>query len=269
MLKIGDFSKLTRVSIRMLRHYDELGLLRPAHIDTWTGYRYYTAEQMARLNRILALQDLGFSLEQIGVMLDEQYSLDDLRSMYRMKQAELQDKVQAELARLARVEARLKQIESEDMPLPYDIVVKQVGPQWVAGARGKISQYHNIGYLFEQVFAHVAKHNVGGLPAAVWHDDSYREDEIDAEALVLLPAPVTESAIVKVYQLPQTTLAALVYQGAFNRIGAAYDTLVRWIDVSGNQIAGPNRELYLHFTQPMRPDDESYVTEIQFPISQV
>jgi len=66
MLKIGDFARLGQVSVRMLRNYDELGLLTPAHIDQWTSYRSYTADQLARLNRIVALKGLGFSLEAVG-----------------------------------------------------------------------------------------------------------------------------------------------------------------------------------------------------------
>jgi DNA-binding transcriptional MerR regulator len=106
MFKIGDFSKLSRVSVKTLRYYDEVGLLKPIQIDRFTGYRFYSVDQLPRLNRILALKDLGFSLEQIGRLLDEELPPSELRGMLRLKQGELQQQVDEQQSRLARVEAR-------------------------------------------------------------------------------------------------------------------------------------------------------------------
>jgi DNA-binding transcriptional MerR regulator len=87
MLSIGDFARYGRVSVRMLRHYDTLGLLLPARVDPASGYRFYTAAQLARLNRIVALKDLGFTLDQVRAMLDEQVSAEQLRGMLRLRRA--------------------------------------------------------------------------------------------------------------------------------------------------------------------------------------
>ena len=114
MFKIGDFSKLSRVSVIALRYYDELGLLKPAHIDRFTSYRYYSLDQLPRLNRILALKDLGFSLEETARLLDDTLSPAQMRALLQEKQAQIQQRVAEEQARLARVEARLRQIEQED-----------------------------------------------------------------------------------------------------------------------------------------------------------
>ena len=126
MIKIGDFSKLAHVSIKTLHHYDDLGLLRPTHVDRYTGYRYYEIGQLSRLNRILALKDLGFSLEQVSQLLDEDLSTAEIRGMLRMKQMELAGQVEEEQARLARVEQRLKQLEYERHPLHAAVAVKEV-----------------------------------------------------------------------------------------------------------------------------------------------
>ena len=107
MFKIGEFSRLSRVSVRMLRHYDQLGLLTPSQIDPFTNYRYYSADQLPRLNRILALRDLGFSLEQIAGVLDEDLPADQLLGMLKLKRAEIEEQMQAERLRLARLEARI------------------------------------------------------------------------------------------------------------------------------------------------------------------
>jgi predicted transcriptional regulator YdeE len=113
MLKIGEFAKKGQVTVKTLRHYDKLGLLKPAWIDRFTGYRYYALEQMPRLNRIMALKDLGFTLEQTGRILQNELTVDELRGMLRLKCAELEQRIEEEQARLTQVESRLHQIENE------------------------------------------------------------------------------------------------------------------------------------------------------------
>ena len=108
MFKIGDFSRLAQVSVKTLRYYDRLGLLTPAWIDRYSGYRYYTAGQLPRLNRILALKDLGFSLDQVKRLLQDDLPVAELRGMMRMKQLELEGQLREEQARLERVENRLR-----------------------------------------------------------------------------------------------------------------------------------------------------------------
>jgi DNA-binding transcriptional MerR regulator len=136
VLKIGEFSQLGRVSVRMLRHYDATGLLKPAEVDHLSGYRFYAVEQLPRLNRILALKDLGLSLEQVGRLLAvEEPPASELRGMLAMRRADLEEELREGQERLARVEARLRQIEREDEPSPYEVILKEVAPLTVASAR--------------------------------------------------------------------------------------------------------------------------------------
>src|SRR5262249_11828576 len=129
---IGAFARVAQVSVRTLHHYDDIGLLRPAQVDPQTGYRWYRADQLPRLNRILALRDLGLPLAEVRRVVDDEVSLDELRGMLRLRQAEARDRVAAERERLARVEARLRQMEVEGRIGEYDIVVKPLEPQHVA-----------------------------------------------------------------------------------------------------------------------------------------
>src|SRR5690606_16723513 len=124
MFGIGDFARHGQVSVRMLRHYDAVGLLRPARVDPVSGYRFYEAAQLSRLNRIIALKDLGFTLNQVGSILDEQVSTEELRGMLRLRRAELEEDRAAAEARLAQVEARLRGLESEGLMSAYDVVPK-------------------------------------------------------------------------------------------------------------------------------------------------
>ena len=126
MFGIGDFANLGRVSVRMLRHYDAIGLLRPARVDPATGYRYYTAAQLRRLNRVIALKDLGFTLQQVQTMIDEKVDPGELRGMLRLRRAELAAQLADDNARLARVDARLRMIETEGHMATGDVVLKRI-----------------------------------------------------------------------------------------------------------------------------------------------
>jgi effector-binding domain-containing protein len=270
VIRIGEFSKLSQVSIKTLRYYDEMGLFKPINVDPFTGYRYYSASQLPRLNRILALRDLGLSLDQIAQVLDEGVSAEQLRGMLRLKRAELQQHIAGEQARLARVEARLSTIDMEDTMPEYDVVIKQIETQLVAGVRDTLSSYPDVGRLFPEVYSHLTRHGVSGpdlIGAAIWHDDEFKTSEIDGEAVVFLKQAIPEGGRVKVYELPGATMASVIHNGAYNTFNQAYEAVLHWIEANGYKIVGPNREVYLYCTQPVHQDDDSYVTEIQFPVA--
>jgi len=265
MLRIGDFSTLSQVTIKTLRYYDEQGLLHPAHVDMVTGYRYYAVSQLSSLHRILALRDLGFSLDQIGSILNDGVSAEQLRGMLLLRQVEQQAKVEEEQSRLARLQARLSLIEKEQS-MGNEVVIKHVPAQWIASVRETIPNYPSVGKLYAEVAA--------GLPAgscitgvALWHDPDFRDHDVDAEAGFYLKHPIDASGRVKVHELPPETVASAMHHGAYDRLSEAYDALLRWVGSSGYAVAGPIRELYLQVSMPVRQDDESYVTEIQVPVA--
>ena len=154
MFKIGDFSRLAQVSVRMLRHYDKLGLLTPGQTDKWTGYRYYTIDQLPRLNRIVALNGLGLTLQEIGDLLGGGNALppEQLRGMLMLRRVELERELEERRWQLASVEARLQQIEQENEPDPYEIVVKSVEPLPVASLRLVIPTVQEVGYYCQTLY---------------------------------------------------------------------------------------------------------------------
>ena len=131
MLKIGEFSRLSQVTVKTLHHYDELGLIKPAHIDSITSYRFYTVEQLPRIHRIIALKELGLSLEQIGIMLNEELPTEQIRGMLKLKQGEIQQNVREARRQLALVEFRLRMIEAEVNFPDLDVVIKKLEPMRV------------------------------------------------------------------------------------------------------------------------------------------
>ena len=272
MLKIGDFSKLSQVSVKALRHYDRLGLLQPAQVDSNTGYRFYTANQLPRLNRILAFKNLGFSLDTIAQLLDEdgEMSVETLRGMLRQKQLELKQTLRDEQARLTRVATYIHHLEKGNTMANIDVVIKDVAPIQVASIRETLPNYHAIGQLIGEIEGAIAQQ---GLPQsttylAIWHEEGYKEKDIDGEAALGVPKEFTGSDRIRTYELPGwDKCACLVHAGSYNAMQEPYTNLVSWIEANGYRIIGPNREVYL--VGGPDPDDDTYVTEIQFPVEAI
>jgi DNA-binding transcriptional MerR regulator len=126
MLKISEFSRLSQVTVKTLHYYDKIGLLKPVHIEGSTGYRYYSVEQLSRIHRIMALKELGLSLEQVGLILDQDLSVDQIRGMLQLKQVEIQEQISREQKRLSLVEFRLRMIEAEINFPELDVVIKSL-----------------------------------------------------------------------------------------------------------------------------------------------
>ncbi|MBN1965091.1 MAG: MerR family transcriptional regulator [Anaerolineae bacterium] len=273
MLKIGDFARIARVTIRALHHWEDLDLLRPARIDAWTGYRYYTLEQLPRLNRILALKDLGLSLEQIGHLLQRDLPPDELRGMLRLKQAELEDQVRDVQERLARVEARLRQIEQEDVMPDYEVIVKTVEPLRVALVRETIPNLNEIGAAVGRMFGLLGRFvgmsgaNFAGPGMCLYFDQEDRQADLDIGAAFPYSGELPAHEQVQLFELPAGTMATLVHRGAFDGIQGAYKALFTWIEANGYQANGAVREVYLQFDA--NGDPAHYVTEIQVPVERV
>jgi DNA-binding transcriptional MerR regulator len=272
VIRIGNFARIAQVSTRALRLYDKLGLLKPTHVDPSTDYRYYSIEQLPRLNRILALKDLGFSLDQIAVVLRSELSAEQLRGMLTMKRAEVERRVAAEQAQLARIAARLRQIEQEDLLDTYEVVIKRIEPQWVAAVRGEISDYITSEPIFIQLFAELdaylahsgVRHT--GPRVGLFYDLGTHEHAIQVHAGMLLPAPIPGNMRVEIVQLPGIEqMACVVHHGPYDEtLIQANTAILRWIDANGYQTRAPTREIYLYYQ--VNGDPTQFVTEIQIPI---
>ena len=279
MFRIGEFSQMAQVTIRTLRHYDELGLLKPVHTDRFTDYRYYTIEQLPQLNRILALKDLGFSLEQIARSLKDDVSPDQLRGMLMMKQAELEQQVQEEQMRLARVATRLRQIEQEGKQPEYEVVLKQGMAQTVVSLRETVptveampryrcSMYTDIyNWLDEQRIKPI------GQELVIYHNTEYFEEDIDMETGVIInkaglsPKQPSMKNNQHMYELPATsTLASVVHRGNFYDVPQAISALFIWVGTNGYTASGPYREIHLFGRENDLTDLEHITLEMQVPV---
>lgn len=268
MIRIGDFARIGQVSIATLRHYDEINLLKPIAVDSFTSYRYYSVSQLPRLNRILALKDLGFSLDQIEQVLNG-LSVEQLRGMLKMKQAEFQQQIADEQARLARIEARLRQIESEDTMPVYDVVLKMVPAMVIASRTVTIPINEQVPvYLDRALFEAYNYAKTKGARVisdwfAIWHQPAEIHANEIAEAAVPIDHTLPSSDQVNVYELPQTQVASLIHHGAFKDLAQEHTALLRWIEANGYEIIGPYREIYIKHD---RNNMSNSATEIQYPV---
>lgn len=272
MLRIGHFARITCVGVKTLRYYDQIGLLTPAHIDKFTGYRYYALAQWQRLNRILALKDLGLSLDQIAQILSDDLSDEALRGMLRLVSVELKEQIHGMQSKLERVEKRLNKLELEDVMPALDIVVKEVAALRIVG------QHQTCNENFQQVFDGVFDNMIDfaqtqGIKYAAPLMAVFYEDPVDAggEADFEVAVPTNDEFAVpermRVHTLPAVEqMATAIVVGALtpDEWDVAYEDLLEWIEVHGYVVDGPYRDIYHQVDK--ENNDAGSVTEIQFPI---
>jgi DNA-binding transcriptional MerR regulator len=264
VFRIGDFSRLTQVTVKALRHYDDLGLLRPAHVDRDTGYRYYSGAQVMRLNRILVLKDLGLALDQIGPFLESDLSSDQLRAMLQIKQAETSRRIEQEQIRLARIEAWLGE-GGEAVGARIDVVLKRVDAQRVASIRQVLPRRGDVGQLFRALAVYRQRHALGASSwTVVWHDGDFREECADAEATFATSDQLPADDRICASELPLVeSMACVVHHGPADSIGSACRALLQWVDANGYQLAGPER---VRMIERGGTNGAADVVELQVPI---
>ena len=275
MFLIGEFSKISRVSKRLLRYYDAIDLLKPAHIDEETGYRYYSANQLSRLNRILALKDLGLSLEQITQMLEADISDDEIQGMLLLKKAEAEQALLEDLQRLRLIETRLQLNQSADRS--PDVVIKSIPTQPFLAARvqfptsEELMQY--VAELLHVVPAQLSPTVLGAF-AGIFFTDDFSQTNHDVELGFFLKRPFSKTIIItdehrlSPYALPAVeTMATAVQVGAPDPVLVGLNKIAHWIEANGYRIAGPYREIGYGVTSTT--DLSEVAIEIQIPIEKV
>ena len=271
MFTIGDFARHGRVSVRMLRHYDAIGLLHPAHVDQSSGYRFYKAAQLSRLNRIVALKDLGFTLQQVQAILDKDISAEELRGMLRLRRAELEAALAATASGLAQVEARLRLIGNEDSMPKEDVIIRQLPAVHLAELSGTATSFSpdETSPLIDGLLAELCRRldSAGIAPAGprTVYFETPREGEYGIVVHVGLPVSpvVTEGQDFQVVSLPPVERAAtIVHRGLVHGFLSTSQLLVRWVEAHGYRFDGHAREVTLSSSS----NPEECVAELQAPV---
>lgn len=275
MLRIGEFSRLSQVPIKTLRYYDEIDLFKPSQIDKFTDYRYYALEQLAQIHSIMALKELGLSLEEIARLLSENLSPEEIRRMYRLKHAEAQQRIREEQQRLAQIEFRLRQIEGEGRIETVDIVIKRVEPFYAMTLRRAFrdnDERQEAAAAIEQAFADGRIKWNGSAITHIYREEEFQGDYSDGEYAI--PVDTTHTASVSdsrwgtftLRELPAIEQAATyLHQGDYDTLNEKYLFLQRWAAENGYKLSGEWRFVY-HRGPMHQVDPSEYLTELQHPI---
>jgi DNA-binding transcriptional MerR regulator len=275
MFRIGEFSTIARVSDVLLRHYDEIELFEPAYVDPENGYRYYAIEQLPQLNRILALRELGLSLQQIARLIHDDISPEEIQGMLKLKQAQIEQAVQEEQSRLRRVASRLKQVQEHGAFPRHDVVMKAIPAQHFLSIREPVPFIRRSGWMYYQVSDAVVQHQVPdvGHCMAIFHDPYFRERNVDFELGFVLRAPhqisipLPEGRVMTVKDVdPIEQAMTCVHMGPWSELHLGFAAIGAWMEDNRMRIAGRAREVYLNLVPP--EEDDELVVEIQIPVSQ-
>ena len=276
MFRIGEFSRIARVTIETLRHYDALGLLKPVNVDPFTGYRYYSARQLMSLNRILALKDVGFSLEEIARILQEKLTNEELRGMLKAQLVRAEQEIQAAQLRQERIVARLQYLNLEDDMPEYEVALKPVEKLTIAAIREVVPTLEQMpqrcSEMFDAIERWLRENNLPFGPSmSIYYNEGFTRENIDTECSFILTDPGAvnlprPNAPIKVRQLDSTPLVAstIATSDFYKKPGGllpAYNALAQWIEENGYLIAGPPRELFYGTAEK-----GDLTAEVQFPV---
>jgi DNA-binding transcriptional MerR regulator len=276
MFRIGEFSRISRVTIDTLRHYDALGLLKPAKVDPFTGYRYYSARQLASLNQILALKEVGFSLEEIARILQEKLTNDQVRGMLKAQLVRAEQEVREAQLRQERILARLHTLDLEDNMPEYDVSLKPVETLTVAAIRETVPTLEQMpqrcSEMFDTLEEWLRRNSLSFGPSmSIYYNEGFARENIDTECafIVTEPAalkgakPVPRIAVREIDAVPlvASTIATDDFYKKPGGLLPAYNAVAQWIEDNGYRIAGPPRELFYGSAE-----NGDLTAEVQFPV---
>ena len=268
MLKIGEFSKLSRVSVRMLRHYDEIGLLKPAEIDRFTDYRYYREDQLPTVCRITALKDMGFSLADIGKLLAVYDDREQLERYFSARRRELEEISRETAHKLTLLDAAQKRLRKEET-MKYDITIKTFPERYAATVRMTIPRYEDEGMVGGVLTEETCRMNLTEadpcLCAVTFLDGEYKEENVEVMAWKTVKGSYPDTAHVRFRTLPEVTVASCTYQGSYALIVEVYAAVVAWMEANGYESAGPMFNIY-HVSPHETQDPDEFVTEVCYPV---
>lgn len=269
MLKIGDFSKLSRISIRMLRHYDEIGLLAPKSTDSFTGYRYYSEDQLPAAGQINSLKDMGFGLSAVREILKMYDDPKKLAEFLSVKQAEVKAEAEEAARRLLLLETAIKRLRKDGTAMSYNVTLKTLPERYVASVRQIIPAYDYEGRLWHVLMKETAPLNMqDGEPCytlAIFHDAEYKETDVDVEVQKSVRGsyPNTEHVVFKTE--PPVLIASATYKGGYDKIDGVSEAVANWVRENGYDFNGPSFNID-HVSPHETQNPDEWVTEVCYPV---
>ncbi len=269
MLKIGDFSKLSRVSIRMLRYYDEMGLLTPSATDRFTGYRYYSEDQLVAVGRITALKNMGFSLSAVRDILSEYDEKEKLEKYLSQKKAELLALSQSTEEKLMLLDTAMKRLR-KDEKMNYNVTLKTLPERYAACVRMTVAKYSDEGLAWQTLMRETSHmHLTADDPCyhtVTFHDGEYKESGADIEVQMTVRGHYEDTEHVRFRTLAPVTFAGTTFKGGYDLIGEANAAVAEWVNSNGYEFSGPMFNIY-HVSPKDTDDPDKFVTEVCCPVT--
>lgn len=269
MLKIGDFSKLSRISIRMLRHYDEIGLLVPKTTDSFTGYRYYGEDQLPVAGRIIALKDMGFGLVPIGEILKNYDNPQALADFLAVKQAEIQAEAEETGRRLLLLGTAIKRLRKDETAMNYNVILKSLPERYVASVRKVIPAYDQEGILWHLMMAETAPLQLqqaeNCCSLAIFHDEGYKDRDVDVEIQITVKGHYQDTEHVVFKTMPAVEIASATYKGSYEQLTAVNQAVANWVNDNGYEFNGAMFCIY-HVSPAQTQNPDELVTEVCYPV---
>lgn len=269
MLRIGEFSKLSRVSIRMLRHYDDLELLTPEYIDEFTGYRYYSEMQLSRVNRITALKDMGFSLGVIKQILSQYNDKEALQEFLALREAEVREQLVRTQEQLRLLETTINRLGKDDLVMKYNVTLKEIPEMTVASVRKVIPTYEAEGMLWQILMTETAGLNLQDTDPcytmAIFHDQEYKETNVDVEVQKSFKGDFTNTENVTFKKVAPIQVASAICKGSYDQMNEVNEAVAHWVQDNGYDFNGPAFNIY-HVSPHETQNPDEYVTEVCYPV---
>ncbi len=269
MLKIGDFSKLSRISIRMLRHYDEIGILHPESVDHFTGYRYYSEAQLPLAGRIQTLKGLGFGLLTIKEILEKYSDAQEMEQFLLGKRMELEAEAVETQRKLILLDSTLKWLRKDGNLMNYNVTLKTLPERYVASVRQVIPAYDHEGKLWEIMCRELEPQKVQlAVPCygmAIFHDEGFKEHDPDVEIQSTVIGTYQDTEHVKFKTVPPIQIASAIYKGSYDQIGRVNEAVADWAASNGYDFDGKSFCIY-HVSPGQTDDPEELVTEVCYPV---
>ena len=269
MYSIGEFSRITGLTVKTLRFYHERGLLEPAAVDPHSGYRYYDQRNVDAAQVIRALRDLEFSLDDIASILadcgDDQDLVDHLEQRKRAL-AEKFTHYQQLIRTIDQIIAHEREVRKADgvNQQEFEIEERTIDAQLVAGVRMK-GKYSDSGQAFSKLGKKVGRY-IAGKALCLYYDEEYREDDADFEPCFPIKKQVAADGI-NIQTLPAVRSVTLVHRGPYDTLGRSYAIALDYAKQKGYEIAQPTREVFLKGPGMIfKGNPKNYLTEIQLPI---
>ncbi|NTV89333.1 MAG: MerR family transcriptional regulator [Clostridiales bacterium] len=267
MYRIGMFSKINKVTIKTLRYYDEAGLLKPAFVDEENGYRYYTSEQLPGLQKILALRQMGFSIDEITAITSGR----DVAGIFEQRRHELEAEIEENRQQLTRIEHYLVTVK-EDFNMEYQVIIKELPEVIVYSKRMVIPNYDAYFGLIPAIGEEMKRTNpdikclVPEYCFIMYHDGEYRDKDIDVEFCEAVTSFGKDTGEIKFKTINKVPEAACVYhKGPYSTLGSAYACIYKWISDNGYIPGDIPRESYIDGIWN-KEDENDWLTELQVPV---